>query len=198
MDLKEAEGLAWELIEQFLSAERGRPWQFRFTRSIRALGVCNYLRRYIGLSKPYTELNPRAVAEETIRHEIAHVLAGPGVGHGPTWQKRAVEVGASPVARCRISDLVQPPRNWMLLCPRCRAVTPCYRRQRRRASCSVCGGKKFDPAYELLQLSREDFAADAAELATIAGPNPTPGQPEQLSLWPAGRFGTITETLKGS
>lgn len=31
---------------------------------------------------------------ETILHEIAHALAGPGAGHGPKWREMARRVGA--------------------------------------------------------------------------------------------------------
>lgn len=47
------------------------------------------------------ELNPivgndRAVLEDVVRHEAAHVARGPGRGHDDEWREVAVRFGASP------------------------------------------------------------------------------------------------------
>ena len=37
-----------------------------------------------------------------ILHEFAHVIAGPGEGHGPVWEEAAARVGIIPSERIRI------------------------------------------------------------------------------------------------
>ena len=41
---------------------------------------------------------------DTILHEIAHALAGPGAGHGPAWKATASRLGATPKSCAPESD----------------------------------------------------------------------------------------------
>lgn len=91
--LERAELLAFQLIDTHLP---NTCWQFAWHDRIRALGTCNYRKQEIALSKRWTLATPWEEVEDTIRHEIAHALAGGKAGHGKLWQEKAVLVGAKP------------------------------------------------------------------------------------------------------
>lgn len=79
---------------------RGASWRFKFnTRAKKRVGQCDYDARTIELSYKYVEAGISwAQMDETIRHEIAHALAGPWAKHGPEWKAWARKVGATPKA----------------------------------------------------------------------------------------------------
>ena len=86
------------------------------------------------------ELNPRLTTEQamnTIRHEYAHFLAGPGEGHGKKWKELAVQVGAKPVRCGEWSDAQRAAiSKYAYQCQECGEV---YRRVRRIPTGSYCG-----------------------------------------------------------
>lgn len=67
-------------------------------RLTRALGRCVYSRNEIELQRRYVQENSVEIVLDTIRHEIAHALAGHKAGHGPEWKMWAIKVGAVPEA----------------------------------------------------------------------------------------------------
>jgi predicted SprT family Zn-dependent metalloprotease len=98
---------AVELLEQELRknglVEKG--WRGAFDSAKRRCGLCCYHSRTIYLSRPYVTLNDEALVLDTIRHEIAHALAGGFAGHGRVWQLQAIACGAKP-QRCKSQDEV--------------------------------------------------------------------------------------------
>ena len=59
------------------------------------LGQCNYDKKTIAVSQwVFTDLNEQV--EDTILHEIAHALVGPGKGHDLKWKTVARNIGAVP------------------------------------------------------------------------------------------------------
>jgi predicted SprT family Zn-dependent metalloprotease len=116
-------------------------WTFEFTRAKRALGVCRYRRRTIGLSVHLVERNPPEEVRETLLHEIAHAKAGPGVGHGLLWKVWAIRVGARPV-RCGAADM--PRGRWRAGCPCCGRQFHLHRRPKRMTGwfCRRCGRER--------------------------------------------------------
>ena len=74
-------------------------WKVRLNnRLTRALGRCVYSRNEIELQRRYVQENSVEIVLDTIRHEIAHALAGHKAGHGPEWKMWAIKVGAVPKA----------------------------------------------------------------------------------------------------
>lgn len=95
MKLEDAENLALTLME-----DNGvGTWSFRFDNAKRRCGSCHHGKRTITLSRHFVTLNSAADVEDTIRHEIAHALAGFKAGHGVQWQMWAIRLGARP-ERC--------------------------------------------------------------------------------------------------
>jgi len=62
-------------------------------RPRRRLGQCRYSKREIGLTKAFVELNTWDLVAQTLLHECAHALVGPGYAHGPVWKRKARELG---------------------------------------------------------------------------------------------------------
>jgi predicted SprT family Zn-dependent metalloprotease len=100
------ERVLWEMSQHGL-VERG--WRFRYDESRRYFGRCWHGKKEISLSKRLVLMNDWAHTKETILHEIAHALCGPGENHGPGWRAMAVRVGAKPV-RCFGPEVKVPPK----------------------------------------------------------------------------------------
>ena len=94
----------------------------------------------IELSAHFVERNPVEVVEDTIRHEIAHALAGPDANHGPDWQKMAVLVGAKPERCYTQGDIQMPMGRWRATCPGCGTTHHRFRKPIARPyHCIACG-----------------------------------------------------------
>lgn len=109
MKLLEAKNLTTKLMKEFNVPSN---WRFRFINTKRACGRCDYVRQTVELSESFVENNTVAVVENTIRHEIAHVLVGRGHGHGSVWKRMAVRCGAEPKATT--SEAVQSKGKYTL------------------------------------------------------------------------------------
>jgi predicted SprT family Zn-dependent metalloprotease len=123
MTLREARVLANELMEEHMPGLRDDGWDFVFDNAKGRCGVCKFKSRTIGLSRHYVRLNADQPEEirDTILHEIAHAIAGPGAGHGREWKLIAMSVGARPI-RCAPMSVVMPPRRafkWFATCNAC-------------------------------------------------------------------------------
>lgn len=74
-------------------------WTLKFNnRLTRTLGRCLFSKNTIELQTRFVKENPEAMVLDTIRHEIAHALAGHKAGHGYEWKMWAIKVGANPEA----------------------------------------------------------------------------------------------------
>ncbi len=103
MDLDTAETLARQELDRF---PRLAAWSFGWNRRRRAHGLCRYDQRRIELSAPLTAREPdESLILNTIRHEIAHALAGPKAGHGPLWRRWAAQIGCTHLASARCSSV---------------------------------------------------------------------------------------------
>ncbi len=71
-------------------------WSLGFNSSLRQLGICNYRRKQILLSRMQSVLRTPEETTDVILHEIAHALAGWEAGHGPKWKAIASRIGATP------------------------------------------------------------------------------------------------------
>ena len=85
-------------------------WVLGFDRAKRRAGQCNYTRKTITLSEYFVRMNEWDEVRNTILHEAAHALAGPGAGHGYLWAKQCRLVGIEP-KRCYDSEAVNMPQG---------------------------------------------------------------------------------------
>lgn len=127
MKLADAEQLALETMRAWGLDN----WSFGFDRARKRFGRCAYGMRRITLSRALVLLNDEPQVLDTIRHEVAHALVGPGVGHGPRWRAKAREVGAAPEACYSADNVIAAPARWYLECETCGYRHPCHRRPSR-------------------------------------------------------------------
>ncbi|RYV50198.1 SprT-like domain-containing protein [Pengzhenrongella frigida] len=140
MDIDEARILATQLMGH----HRLTGWRLVFDHARTRAGVCRYDRREIGLSRVLTALHPPDLVRETILHEIAHALTGPGHAHDAVWRATALSIGGDGT-RSVSAHAPRPPAPWVGECARGHQVTR-HRRPTRPASCLLCG-PNFDPAH---------------------------------------------------
>lgn len=124
-----------------LMAEHGlSDWEFALDHARNRLGQCDFRRKRITLSKHLIGANGQDVVRDTLLHEIAHALVGPGHGHDKVWKQQAERIGAQP--RASTSEVCLPEPKWELVCLRCERVLA-RRHQRRlrldRLACRACG-----------------------------------------------------------
>lgn len=92
-------------------------WYLSFSTEARSwAGQCDYRQETIRLSVPWLKANADRpdVILNTVRHEIAHALAGARAGHGPEWKAWCEKVGAVP-SRCT-TDGNRVPFRYLALC----------------------------------------------------------------------------------
>lgn len=134
-------------------------YSFSWIKSTRSIGRCNYRTRKVSLS---CDLIP-AIADEsiiidTVLHEIAHVVAGPGTGHGFIWQQFAKIIGAKP-ERCQPFGAIDETKvaryNWFFVCPNCNLTVGTVRRPKRLDKacpdcCNIYSRGKYDSRFKFI------------------------------------------------
>lgn len=138
MKLSEAMNLAKDLMKHYELDD----WKFEFDNAVRRFGCCKFNTKTISLSEKLTLSNDLKHVEDTIRHEIAHALAGAQAGHGHVWKRKAVELGCRPSPYCS-REVVSVPRAFEGTCPNGHKTQS---HKRNRLSCSKCD-RKFNSNY---------------------------------------------------
>lgn len=122
---------------QFMNEHGLQDWHFRLNANKRRLGVCKFGPRTIEISAYLLVNKGWSEIENTIKHEVAHALAGFEAGHGPAWQAIAIRLGASP-ERCGASMGVDPTYFVSCVCGRQKNI-PRFKRVKRGAISACCG-----------------------------------------------------------
>lgn len=118
-------------------------WSFGFDHAKRRAGQCNYTERRITVSRYLAAKYTDDEIHQVLLHEVAHALAGPGVGHGPAWKRIAREIGYHG-DRLHSGAIAEELAPWMGVCPRGH-VHYRYRRPTRALACGRCA-RRFDPS----------------------------------------------------
>jgi len=112
-------------------------WKIKFDHARRRAGLCDYRQSTISLSRHYVRHAEIAHITDTLLHEIAHALVGPGHGHDAVWRKQARDIGCT-ASRCH--DLNFADESWVMRCP-----NGCFdvKRHRRKSGlvCMKCKSK---------------------------------------------------------
>lgn len=115
-------------------------------RRKRGRGLC----KYPMAGKGRIEISRYLLANElddilnTIRHEVAHVIAGRDAGHGPAWKAAAVKVGARPERCGRAMEHAELVAPYEIVCAECgpigarHRVTQALKRKLARCHCVKC------------------------------------------------------------
>lgn len=130
---------AAELVKSLMAEHKLSGWRFVYNRGKRTLGMCDYTRKRIELSRYFVAHNGEEAVRDTALHEIAHALAGEKAGHGPKWRAVCVRIGAKPERLDRTA--VMPKGHWAAKCPNCGAMHRRFRRPLlgRTYICKPCG-----------------------------------------------------------
>ena len=120
-------------------------WTFEFDRAVRRFGQCSYAKKRITVSFPLARANPIETTRDTILHEIAHAIVGPGHGHDHVWRRTALSVGCSGERTTEGADPGPEALPWTGTCPNGH-VSRRARAPQRVASCAKCS-PVFDQAY---------------------------------------------------
>lgn len=123
-------------------------WKVEIFNRKNTLGLCNYSRRTISLSRSFVTLNSREIVHQTILHEIAHALLPPDVKHGARWLKLARSLGYTG-SRTVSSGDIEVDYLWIGRCPNNHDVVGYHRRPRRPASCGECS-PTYNAAYPVV------------------------------------------------
>jgi predicted SprT family Zn-dependent metalloprotease len=123
-------------------------------------GRADYQRKLISLNPRLREHGVSEI-EQTLRHELAHLLAQARVGrrriapHGPEWRAACRDLGIAGEARCHNLPFpaIERTRRFLYQCPHCGEKFPRVRRIRRAVACLVCcrahNRGEFDARFRL-------------------------------------------------
>ncbi|AFQ97386.1 SprT-like protein [Mycobacterium phage Rebeuca] len=106
---------ARELTQDLLHEHGLKGWTVRFDNAKRRAGQCSYSTRTISLSRHLLALRSFEDSHNTITHEIAHALVGPGHGHNLVWVRKHRELGGDG-KRCFESEGIDPTAPWVGTC----------------------------------------------------------------------------------
>lgn len=132
------------LARQLLDQHGLTGWKFAYDRAKRRAGCCKHRTQTVSLSINFVIRNNDDEIKDTLLHEIAHALAGPGHGHDAYWKNICRKIGAKPV-RCYDSNEVSMPKGrYKAVCGGCQKVFHRHRRPKRSGFryCPACGPER--------------------------------------------------------
>lgn len=158
--------LVRHLLEKHGLTQQG--WRFAWDGARRRAGLCHYATKTIRLSRHYVDLNVTERLDDvidTILHEIAHALTGPGHQHDNVWKEVCVQVGAKPIRCYDASVVVMPKGRYLATCGGCGREFRRYRRPKAGSwrYCRACG-------HLTGRLTYRDTAADPADTVGHTSP----------------------------
>lgn len=138
--------------DALISLHLDASWSFAFDNAKRRAGLCDYSRKRISVSRYLTARYDDETNHQTLLHEVAHAMAGPGAGHGPAWRRTARAIGyvGGTTHRGETAEELAP---WVGVCP-AGHVAYRHRRPPRATSCVACA-PRFDSRHLFAWTRRE-------------------------------------------
>jgi predicted SprT family Zn-dependent metalloprotease len=91
-------------------------WRFIWDNAKTRGGQCKHRERTISMSKYLVPLWSEDQVTQTLIHEVAHAVVGPGNGHGRVWQAQMRAMGVR-ADRCHSNETVQG--RYLAICDHC-------------------------------------------------------------------------------
>lgn len=130
--------------EALITTHLDPSWSFAFDNAKRRAGLCDYTRKRISVSRYLAARYDDDDNHQTLLHEVAHALAGPGAGHGARWRSIARDLGyvGGTTHHGETATELAP---WVGVCA---AGHTAYRHRRptRATSCALCA-PRFDERF---------------------------------------------------
>lgn len=153
-DLARVRVWAEALIRTHLDPKFGAgTWRFAFDHAKRRAGLCRYDRRTISVSRYLAARYDDDEIHQILLHEVAHALAGPTAGHGPTWRRIARDLGYVG-GRTHNGEIAAELAPWVGVCPAGHEHVR-FRRPRAATSCGSCN-RSFSRAHLIAWRLRAD------------------------------------------
>lgn len=139
---------AADLLRRKMNEHGLTDWSVRLNQNAesRFLGLCSYKDKCIILSAHHIDIHPDPDVTNTILHEIAHALVGPGHAHDDIWQAKAREIGCDNTLPCsnlslspEIIDAIRSGADVEVTFDEHLIRTPKYTVTRLQDKCEVCG-----------------------------------------------------------
>lgn len=114
-----------EKVEQLfneLNTKYTLGYHLIYSKTVHALGSCNWGNRVIKISSKYLETCSWAIIEDVVRHEIAHAIDAQRRGyskHDYTWKRICLEVGADPTRTTAVPKDMKPQKKYIKSCVDC-------------------------------------------------------------------------------
>lgn len=99
MNLTQIRSLAVDLMQENGLITAG--WRFEFDNARRRGGQCRHTHQAISLSRYLAPSWSDIEVRNTILHEIAHAVVGPGHGHDTVWRRKFLALGGDGAAKHR-------------------------------------------------------------------------------------------------
>ena len=109
-------------------------WNIGFDYAERRAGACFFDKKLLSFSVKFLKNANKEEINDTILHEIAHALVGPGNGHNSKWKKKAKEIGCT--GRIYYENEFATPK-WIKYCEQGCWWVKCYRRKK-NLICKKC------------------------------------------------------------
>ena len=112
-------------------------WSFGFDHARTRAGLCNFTDKRISVSRHLAAKYEDDEVHQILLHEVAHAMAGPRAGHGPTWKRIAYELGYDG-KRTHDGSAANELAPWLGECPRGHQHYR-FRKPTKVLSCGECG-----------------------------------------------------------
>ncbi len=112
-------------------------WSFGFDHARTRAGLCNFTDKRISVSRHLAAKYDDDEVHQILLHEVAHAIAGPRAGHGPTWKKIAYDLGYDG-KRTHDGSAANELAPWLGACPRGHEHYR-FREPKKVLSCGECG-----------------------------------------------------------
>lgn len=118
MNRKDASELSTRLLQELAPEHYANGWRFGgFDRAVTRLGQTRFSKKVFTLSGNITDNSDADSVEQTIRHEIAHILVGPNHHHDAVWRAKARSIGYHGETTSSINDAARAAYKYVAKCP---------------------------------------------------------------------------------